>query len=293
MKTKIILFLSAILFTASFSQGTYPLHIGNVWQYRDSFDTMHVAWTERAVRDTVLPNGYHYTTVKVNDNTLGPLIRQDGSKVFFYTHSPTVDSLDRHIERLRYDFSKTIDDTVSMNIVSSPSGTDTIIVRVTDDRMFNIFGKLRRTWVFSETSKRTSVYIRRQVADSVGLIYQESEAGISYTIFGAIINGTKFGTITSLKNSSPLVINTYSLYQNYPNPFNPSTTIHYSLPQPGVIRLTVYDLVGREVTTLVNEQKEAGHYTVDFNGEGLASGMYLYRLSAGPFTQFKRMMLAK
>jgi len=85
----------------------------------------------------------------------------------------------------------------------------------------------------------------------------------------------------------------YDLYQNYPNPFNPSTTIHYSLPQPGVVRLTVYDLVGREVTTLVNEQKDAGHYTVDFNGEGLASGMYLYRLSAGPYTQIKRMMLAK
>lgn len=85
----------------------------------------------------------------------------------------------------------------------------------------------------------------------------------------------------------------FSISQNYPNPFNPSTTIHYSLPQPGIVRLTVYDLVGREVTTLVNEQKEAGHYTVDFNGEGLASGMYLYRLSAGPYTQIKRMMLAK
>ncbi|MER2510910.1 MAG: hypothetical protein ABTQ25_00560, partial [Nitrosomonas ureae] len=242
MKPRIILFLSAILFTASFSQGTYPLHIGNVWQYRDSFDSTY-GWTDKAVRDTTLSNGYTYRVVQA-DGGNDKLFRQDGAKVYRYMHYRTSDTTYIDVEELWDDFLKTIGDTIEVRYFPK----DTVTVRVIDDRILNIFGKMRRTWLYYETSKRTSFYVRRQVADSIGLIYQGSEAGVSYTIFGAIINGTKYGTVTGFIDSSPLVLNTYSIYQNYPNPFNPSTTIHYALPQPGVVRLTVYDLVGREVT---------------------------------------------
>jgi hypothetical protein len=86
------------------------------------------------------------------------------------------------------------------------------------------------------------------------------------------------------------------LEQNYPNPFNPVTTIRYSvgeggLQAPGVstVRLTVYDLLGREVATLVQEQKSAGTYTVQFDAGDLPSGSYVYRLTAGT-TSMSRMM---
>jgi len=85
----------------------------------------------------------------------------------------------------------------------------------------------------------------------------------------------------------------YALLQNYPNPFNPSTTIEYQIPNGGNVTLKVYDMLGREVTTLVNEYKPAGKYTAAFNGANLSSGVYLYKLSAGSYTTIRKMLLVK
>jgi hypothetical protein len=82
-----------------------------------------------------------------------------------------------------------------------------------------------------------------------------------------------------------------SLAQNYPNPFNPSTTITYALPKSSDMRLSVYDLLGREVSVLVNERKDAGVHEVKFDGSGLSSGVYLYRLRAGDFVQTRKLLL--
>ncbi|MBI9032800.1 T9SS type A sorting domain-containing protein [bacterium] len=85
----------------------------------------------------------------------------------------------------------------------------------------------------------------------------------------------------------------YSLKQNYPNPFNPTTKIEYKLPQPSQVKLEVLDILGKNVTTLVNEQKSGGTYIIEFNAEYLPSGIYLYRLTAGDFTQTKKLLLLK
>ncbi len=85
----------------------------------------------------------------------------------------------------------------------------------------------------------------------------------------------------------------YGLAQNYPNPFNPTTQISYQLPGNSMVRLEVFDLLGRKVQTLVNEQKQAGRYTVSFDASHLASGVYIYRLQAGDFTQSKQLFLIK
>jgi len=85
----------------------------------------------------------------------------------------------------------------------------------------------------------------------------------------------------------------YELMQNYPNPFNPSTAVSFQLPVASQVRLVVYDLLGREVATLVNEQKAAGVYTVPFDATGLASGTYVYRVQAGSFVESKKMILMR
>ncbi|MBI3765159.1 MAG: S8 family peptidase, partial [Ignavibacteriales bacterium] len=85
----------------------------------------------------------------------------------------------------------------------------------------------------------------------------------------------------------------YSLSQNYPNPFNPSTHIRYELPKTSVVSLKVFDVLGREVGTLVNGEQTAGRYTVPFDGSRLASGLYFYRLVAGEYTAMKKLMLIK
>ncbi len=85
----------------------------------------------------------------------------------------------------------------------------------------------------------------------------------------------------------------FRLSQNYPNPFNPSTTIAYSVPSSCQVRLTVLDILGREIVELINEQKFAGTYEVKFNASNLPSGIYFYRLTAGSFSNTKKMILIK
>lgn len=85
----------------------------------------------------------------------------------------------------------------------------------------------------------------------------------------------------------------FSLDQNYPNPFNPSTTIKYSIPEAGNIELKIYDILGNEVATLVNEVKAPGYYSADFNASALASGVYVYTIRANNFVQTKKMLLMK
>jgi len=85
----------------------------------------------------------------------------------------------------------------------------------------------------------------------------------------------------------------YKLYQNYPNPFNPVTNLKFAIPKNGFVSLKVYDLLGKEVLTLVNENKQPGNYSVSFDGSNLASGIYFYKLEAGDFVQTRRMMLLK
>ncbi len=88
-------------------------------------------------------------------------------------------------------------------------------------------------------------------------------------------------------------VNKFSLEQNYPNPFNPTTKISYTLAKRSNVELKVYNMLGQEVTTLVNGQQEVGSHTIDFNASNLASGLYIYKIQADNFTQSKKMMLLK
>jgi hypothetical protein len=88
-------------------------------------------------------------------------------------------------------------------------------------------------------------------------------------------------------------VNTYELLQNYPNPFNPSTQINYKVSEGGFVNLKVYNILGVEVATLVNEYKSAGSYQVSFGGDDLSSGVYIYNLSVNDFTSTRKMILEK
>ena len=85
----------------------------------------------------------------------------------------------------------------------------------------------------------------------------------------------------------------YALYNNYPNPFNPSTKIKFDIPKSGIVKLTIYDILGRQVSTLVNNELTAGRYEMEWNAGSYSSGIYFYRIEADGFTEVKRMMLVK
>ena len=121
-----------------------------------------------------------------------------------------------------------------------------------------------------------------------------------YQLMGCIIDGVKYGIITDVENTFKIEKpNNYCLYQNYPNPFNPTTRIEYQLSKAGFVILKIYNSPGEEVAILINEQKEAGKYSIEFsagssgNASNLQSGIYFYQLSMNEFIQVRKMLLIK
>lgn len=111
---------------------------------------------------------------------------------------------------------------------------------------------------------------------------------------------TVFGTPTAVEDDNVTEIKSFTLEQNYPNPFNPATVISYQIPEVNsgrtasvLVQLKVYDLLGREVATLVNKEQNPGKYQISFDGSMLSSGMYIYRLQAGNFIETKKMQLLR
>ena len=100
-------------------------------------------------------------------------------------------------------------------------------------------------------------------------------------------------TPLSVLDEEPTLIDEFTLYQNYPNPFNPVTIIKYEIPKNTYVKLEIFDVLGRKITTLVNEEKQAGRYKEEFDASVLASGIYYYRIVAGSFTSTKKMLLLK
>jgi hypothetical protein len=100
-------------------------------------------------------------------------------------------------------------------------------------------------------------------------------------------------TITGVKDKPVNTVEGFRLFQNYPNPFNPITSIQYAVGSRQFVTLKIYDVLGNEIATLVNEEKSAGHYTVEFDGSKLSSGIYFYQMKAGSFTATKKLILLK
>ena len=99
--------------------------------------------------------------------------------------------------------------------------------------------------------------------------------------------------ITDVNDKENYLPTNFALQQNYPNPFNPATEINYSLPRSNMVSIRVYDVIGNEIANLVNEEKPAGRYSVNFNASNLSSGVYFYRMQAGSFVETKKLILLK
>ena len=132
---------------------------------------------------------------------------------------------------------------------------------------------------------------------SVTALKQNTQSAINF--FNDYVESITNGTFVSVEEPHPMLTpDKYMLYQNYPNPFNPVTTIRYELPEPAHVTLTVYDALGREAATLVNQQETAGQHSVQYDAGSLASGVYLYRItfengSGGTQTKTMKFILLK
>jgi len=124
------------------------------------------------------------------------------------------------------------------------------------------------------------------------IIFADEYKGWAVGNYGIILH-TISGGITTINDSSTSIPKHFLLNQNYPNPFNPTTTIKYQIPQAGFVSLKVYDMLGKEVAILVNEEKPVGSYEVEFNGSRIPSGIYFYQLQSGSFVETKKLILVK
>ena len=274
--------------TPTDSIATYPLQVGNLWQYW-TYDYLNgqytwiYGWTERVVGDTSMSNGQKYAIIK-SDKPLTKILflRQDINKVFQFNNGK---------DSLIYDFNKHKGDTI---LVLAGGVADTMFVVIKDERYVNLFSQNRKLWEYHTFFSKITYYETKDIVNEIGMGYLIREGGDEWFLKGAIINGVKYGTITSVKEKYSGVEPTdFELFQNYPNPFNPTTTISYGIPDAGTVHLTVYDNLGREVATVVNEYKNAGYYQANFDAGKLSSGMYFYKLQAGNFTSVRKMQMVK
>ena len=178
---------------------------------------------------------------------------------------------------------------------------------------------MKRKWIYQKILLAVVIifmitntaYPQHQVSAGIfssgGMTHQSSNYIVSGTA-GEVVTGKTSGsayqhnsgfwyvysqsTITDVHDEETIPAS-FKIEQNYPNPFNPSTIIRFSVPENSNVTLKVYDILGNELTTLLNEDKDAGWYDVHFDASALASGVYIYRISAGSFISTKKMLLLK
>lgn len=150
-------------------------------------------------------------------------------------------------------------------------------------------------WLFKTNAKGETQW-EKTFGGDVGNSIQETNDG-GYIATGSFYDHLwliKLGPdATSINDNSNISFNTYYLNQNYPNPFNPSTTIEFTLPKSEFVELKVYNILGKEVSTLVSNKLKSGNHTYTFDGKNLASGIYYYQLVAGDYREVKKMILIK
>jgi photosystem II stability/assembly factor-like uncharacterized protein len=150
----------------------------------------------------------------------------------------------------------------------------------------------KRTFLYtSDSGENWTEVSAPDSTNVVHICFPDSIHGYGIGPYGTIVKYTYQGP-TNITETETTISN-YSLQQNYPNPFNPSTTIKYSIPKDGFVKLTVYNMLGEEVATIVNTTQKAGRYEVNFNASKLSSGVYVYRIEASNFTASKKLVLMK
>ncbi|MCK9424822.1 MAG: T9SS type A sorting domain-containing protein [Ignavibacteriaceae bacterium] len=278
-----------------------PLQTGNYWEYQSYWEQMPFPPTDSSTTsievlgDTLLENGQFYKIMLVKD--ISP-------NKYQYKRFERIDSLTGCVYRYINDttlnheymcdslFAQAGDTIYSSHNRVTSSGTYlTQCLSVTN---YSVFGIPTQLKTFQDQSFIPgSTYT---LAKGFGELYGSvCEMGCGFTdLVYAKIDGKEYGKkITSINSDEKFSPNLFTLYQNYPNPFNPNTTINYQIPTTCFVSLKVYDVLGNEVAVLVNEEKQAGNYNIDFNGSNLASGIYYYTLRADNFVQNRKMILLK
>ncbi len=275
----------------------FPMHVGDMWQYMyyDLTDSVMKYFNVSIISDTLINGKRYYKRI---------FEHLDKSLFFATNNYYTADSLlstEYLLDTEDYDndgikYENLLSDSLSAPLWQeytsyfNPYYTDIHYIR---EEGWYIIGE------DTLLSKRLFSYISEPIyVDKFWIVEMWPEEAPPIILTGAIIDGVHYGTIVDVEDTETQPQG-FALYQNYPNPFNPTTTIKYSIPANAGVEtqnfasLRIYNVLGEEITTLVNKYQAPGNYTVQFNASNLSSGVYFYRLQVGNFVSTKKMILMK
>jgi hypothetical protein len=188
-----------------------------------------------------------------------------------------------------------------------PINSDTIsyITNISD----YVFNYIYENYQYADSVLDSDLYTRKFTTDTKSSIYidtmwvktkpytiklfNNAAKRLAALIYTAWINAGKPQLNTSFTEKLGTVLNGFEVYQNYPNPFNPETKIKFSVPTASKVKLKLYDTAGKEILTLIDEEKQKGVYEYKFNASSLPSGIYFYNISIGSYSVTKKMALLK
>lgn len=290
-----VVFFIALLSGLSYAQMFLPLQQGNFWKYQysedyggDEFKSTYYSFLYFAdVNSNYIIQGkpYHKIVSIPSGNVMGYCrLREDG----LYVYRLGDGNGNYSGEACYYKPNMAVGDTLP-----TPSNPFPLVMQLQQPLLVfdkQTIGKTLSGW--GSTAPFYNTY-----SEDFGMISSIDQGifQIQFRLLGCVIDGSVYGdtTVTTGVDKQTPDIKVFSLQQNYPNPFNPSTNIVYTLTQSGLVHLQVFDLLGNEVATLVNEIQPAGQHQAVFTAGELPSGIYICRMQSGSQTLFRKMTLLK
>ncbi len=274
----------------------YPVSIGNTYIIKKDYQTIFCAFS----------TGFEYLKVKVTGDTIMPngkkYFRFDGYNYFSHWNYQRIDSNSMNVYGYSDGNELLIDSLLGRlnNFFSGKRNLNAVFAKVDDEiNNYYLFGQNRNAKIILNNS--SELFYSYYLIENFGLCAMDvctDDSGYLFTTLGCVIDGVVYGdtTLTSIQQIQNTAPEKFSLSQNYPNPFNPETNLEFGISELGFVSLKVYDVVGNEIATLVNETKPAGSYNYQFSTVNyqLSSGIFFYTLTVdGVLIDTKRMVLLK
>ncbi|HAX47563.1 MAG TPA: T9SS type A sorting domain-containing protein [Ignavibacteria bacterium] len=293
-----------------------PLQTGNIWVYQCTTNGSMCGGCSGKVRvkltgDTIV-NGKTYKRSQSLSSTISGACQSCGNASMLPLSNVRVDLINGNVyqqsqsgcsyspgEMMIDSLKARLHDTVRMNC-QPPLPMMTYIC--TDTNNATVLGTSRQTRFYNNAGFEGGYY--RKYAMGIGLyhIWSQGLDGGTFVctrqmiLLGCVINGITYGDtsmLVGIQQLSSEIPEQFSLSQNYPNPFNPVTNIQFTLPKSAFVKITIYDALGKETETLVQQELNAGSYETQWSAVNYPSGVYYYSISAGEYTETKKMVLIK
>ena len=301
----VILFASYILPQQVDTADFFPMQIGNYWEYAANTINGPEYMSTTVIGDTLMPNGntYYIFAEKrfYNPNYYSYIwyLRKDTNKIYYY-FGDSIACTTREYKYLDFEIKDSSLWSICRDLGTAVGNSRGIVKTYYDYNYYSYFQRpletkqfediyvdsADTTWTPGEGSKPISV------SKSIGIVRQFIFLDGDYWLQGAIINGVRFGTITDIKEEKLTIPITFKI-EAYPNPFNSTATLKISLPSSGIIELSIYNMLGQKITTILAEYKSSGHYNIKYNADNLSSGTYFVVLKQNGYITTNKIILLK